>query len=436
MTTLSKPGGVKYVLPILAGRAARFATRLRGGGSALPGVVVQKLAPNVMRDVAAGLPHGVVFILGSNGKSTTTNIMTDVVRAHGLKVFTNPSGANMPQGIASALLKETSLTGRLDADIAILEIDEGYGVVIAEQLHPRAAVILNLLVDQIYRFGEPDRVATMFRNIAHAVDGYVALNRDDNFLAKLGTELEQGGKHRVEYFGSTSEALASAPHGQASARDYSEIEASANGAHPVAEVVSAAGNEAVIRFAGTDYPITMPSRGLHYAVDVAATLTLAAHTLGERFDVNIALKAVQAGKTVYGRGEIMTVGDREVEILMLKNLASLQLNLDSLTYEPDSVLFAYDESSYDPSWLYNADLSKIKHVDVISGPKGAFVATRLAYEGKTFDRIIPDVTEAVQAVLDGPRPASGRHTFFLDYDQMMATRKYLGYKDLEAGAAS
>lgn len=435
MTTLSSGSGARYVVPILAGRVARFATRLRGGGSALPGYVVQKMAPNVLRDVAAQLPYGVVFILGSNGKSTTTNIMTDIVRAHGLTVFTNPSGANMPQGVASAVVAETSLFGKLKADIAILEVDEGYGVVIAEQLKPRAAVILNLLVDQIYRFGEPDRVADMFRNIANSIDGYVALNRDDNFLGKLGAQIEADGKNVVEYFGVTPEAQASSPHGQASARDYSDVEKSAKSEHPVAEVVSADGNQSVIRFGGVDYPVTMPSRGLHYAVDIAAAFTLAAHTLGEKFDITKAIGAVQRGKTVYGRGEIMTIGDREVEILMLKNLASLQLNLDSLSYEPDSVLFAYDESSYDPSWLYNADLSKISHVNVISGPKGAFVATRLAYEGKTFDTIEPDVTKAVQLMLDGPRPESGRHTFFLDYDQMMATRKYLGYKDLEAGAA-
>jgi lipid II isoglutaminyl synthase (glutamine-hydrolysing) len=120
---------------------------------------------------------------------------------------------------------------------------------------------------------------------------------------------------------------------------------------------------------------------------------------------------------------------------MLKNLASLQLNLDYLQDTPDSVLFAYDESSKDPSWLYAADLSRLDHVDVISGPKGAFVALRLAYEGKDFGVIEPDITKAVQRMLDGPRPKSGRHTFFLDYDQMMATRRYLGYKDLEAGAA-
>jgi UDP-N-acetylmuramyl tripeptide synthase len=432
---LSKPTGLHYVLPILAGRLTRFATRLRGGGSALPGVVVQKLAPNVMRDVASQLPYGVVFVLGSNGKSTTTNLLSAVMREHGLKVFTNPSGANMPQGIASAMLAETSLTGRMDADIAILEIDEGYGAVIARQLKPQTAVILNLLVDQIYRFGEPDKVAQMFRGIAAEIGSSIVLNRDDNFLSTLGSELEAEGRLAVEYFGVTAEVQASAPHGQVSARDFSGAPAATAVRHAVAEVVHAVGYDAKISFAGTVHDVRMPSRGIHYAVDIAAAFTLAARNLGERFDIAKAISAVQTTKTVYGRGEILQVNGVEVEILMLKNLASLQLNLDYLQQTPDSVLFAYDESSKDPSWLYAADLSRLNHVDVISGPKGAFVALRLAYEGKNFGVIEPDITKAVQRMLDGPKPESGRHTFFLDYDQMMATRRYLGYKDLEAGAA-
>lgn len=431
---MSKPTGLHYVLPILAGRLTRFVTRLRGGGSAMPGVVVQKLAPNVMRDVASQLPYGVVFVLGSNGKSTTTNLLSAIMREHGLKVFTNPSGANMPQGIASALLAETSLTGRIDADIAILEIDEGYGAVIAKKLKPQTAVILNLLVDQIYRFGEPDKVAAMFRGIAAEIGTSIVLNRDDNFLSTLGSELEAEGRLAVEYFGVTPEVQASAPHGQVSARDFSGTTA-AESRHAVAEVVHADGYDAKIRFGETVHDVRMPSRGIHYAVDIAAAFTLAARNLADKFDIAKAVAAVQNTKTVYGRGEILTVNGVEIEILMLKNLASLQLNLDYLQGTPDSVLFAYDESSKDPSWLYAADLSRLDHVDVISGPKGAFVALRLAYEGKDFGVIEPDITRAVQRMLDGPPPASGRHTFFLDYDQMMATRRYLGYKDLEAGAA-
>ena len=412
----------------------RFATRLRGGGSALPGYIVQRLAPGVLPHVAEQLTHGVVFVLGSNGKSTTTNIMTSIVRAHGLTVFTNPSGANMPQGIYSALLAETSLTGRLNADMAILEIDEGYGAAIASKLKPQTAVVLNLLVDQIYRFGEPDRVAQMFRDILGRIGQYVVLNRDDNFLARLGAELERDGRLEVEYFGASAEALANAPHGQLSARDYSGVTVAAP-ARAVAEVVAVDGYDATIAMQGEAHRVRMPARGLHYAVDVAAAFTLAARNLGDRFDIRTAVAAVEASKTVYGRGEILTVGDREIEILMLKNLASLQLNLDYLTETPESVLFAYDESSKDPSWLYNADFSKLDHVDVITGPKGPFVALRLAYEGKPFGVIEPDTTKAIDRILAGPRPASGRHTFFLDHDEMMLARKHLGYKDLEAGSA-
>jgi UDP-N-acetylmuramyl tripeptide synthase len=434
---LSKPGSLAFVPPVVAGRLARFATRLRGGGSAFPGLVAQKVAPTFISDVMSQLPYGAVVVLGSNGKSTTTNILTAIVREHGLKVFSNPSGANMPQGIASALLADTSLTGKLDADIAILEVDEAYGQLICRQVKPRSAVILNLVVDQIYRFGEPDRVAGMFRDILGEVSDYVALNRDDNFLANLGTTIENEGRLAIDYFGVDADVLAAAPHGQVSATDYAggKADPSAAPRHVVAEVVAASGYDATISFEGVEHAVRMPARGLHYAVDIAAAFTLARKTLGDKFDIAKAIHAVQTTKTVYGRGEILTVDGVEIEILMLKNLASLQLNLDSLDRVPDSVLFAYDDSSYDPSWLYTADLSKLDYVDVISGPKGAFIALRLAYEGKGYGVIESDTTKAVQRMLDGPKPKSGRHTFFLDYDQMLLTRKYLGYKDLEAGAA-
>jgi hypothetical protein len=199
--------------------------------------------------------------------------------------------------------------------------------------------------------------------------------------------------------------------------------------------VAVDGYDATIAMGGQHHRVRMPARGLHYAVDVAAAFTLAARNLRERFDIATAVSAVETSKTVYGRGEILTVGDREIEILMLKNLASLQLNLDYLTETPESVLFAYDESSKDPSWLYNADFSKLDHVDVITGPKGPFVALRLAYEGIPFGVIEPETTKAIDKILAGPRPASGRHTFFLDHDEMMLARKHLGYKDLEAGSA-
>jgi len=433
---LSNPG-LKLALPILVGRSVRLLARLRGGGSAFPGLVTRKLAPTFIADTMAQLPHGVVVVLGSNGKSTTTNILTAIMREHGLRVFTNPSGANLPQGIASSLLAEVSLTGKLKADVGVIEVDEAFGEVICRELKPTAAVILNLQIDQIYRFFEPERVAQMFRDILAQVSKRVVLNRDDNFLRSLAHDLSDENRLDVSFFGASPEVVAAAPHGQVLARDYgnenSDRVAALNA--PFAEVVSLDGNNSVIRVGGVDNAVRLPVRGLHYAVDTAGAISLAAAALGDTFSLETAIRAVQEAKTVYGRGEVLKDGDIDIEILLLKNLASLQLNLDYLEGTPDSVLFALDAGSKDPSWLYAADLSRLGYVDVVSGPKAAFVALRLAYEGIEYGTIEPDVVKAVQLLQRTPAPASGTRTLILDYDQMLLTRKHLGYKDLEAGAA-
>ncbi|HET8957034.1 MAG TPA: DUF1727 domain-containing protein, partial [Microcella sp.] len=150
------------ILVTLLGKFLRVAARLRGGGSAFPGYVVLKLMPDFIARATAQLEHGVIVVLGSNGKSTTTNMVTGIVSAHGDRVFTNPTGANMPQGVASSLLGSLTLTGRLPFDIGVVEVDEAYGEVICRALTPRAGVMLNVQIDQIYRLFEPDRVAGMF----------------------------------------------------------------------------------------------------------------------------------------------------------------------------------------------------------------------------------------------------------------------------------
>ncbi|MCX7522431.1 MurT ligase domain-containing protein [Microbacterium sp. STN6] len=434
---MSRPGRA-LVFPIIIGRLVRLVTRLRGGGSAFPGWVVRKLRPRFISEVVAQLPHGIVVVLGSNGKSTTTNMVTGIMRAHGLRVFTNPSGANLPQGIASSLLAEASLTGRLAADVGVIEVDEAFGRVICDELHPHAGVILNLQIDQIYRFFEPERVAGMFRDIAATISTSMVLNRDDQFLRGLGRELEAEGRLDVSYFGVAADILAAAPHGLVTATDYGNETTDAAGvppAHVVAEITALAGRDATIATHGAEHPLRMPTRGLHYAVDTAAALSLSEKTLGGDFRLDVALEALQSSKTVYGRGEILPRDDAPIEILLLKNLASLQMNLDYLEQTPDSVLFALDEGSKDPSWLYAADFSKLRHVDVISGPKASFIALRLAYAGVTFDVVEEDIEKAVKLMLDKPVPPSGQRTFILDYDQMILTRRMLGYRDLEAGAA-
>ncbi|HEY8282465.1 MAG TPA: Mur ligase family protein, partial [Leifsonia sp.] len=128
------------------------------------------------------LPLGVLFVSGSNGKSTTTNMLTGILREHGLDVFTNPSGGNLPQGIASALLASVPLDGYVRGDVAVIEVDEAYGVDLATILKPRGALLLNVQIDQLNRFFEPARVVGMLRSIAGAASEFVVVNADDDSL--------------------------------------------------------------------------------------------------------------------------------------------------------------------------------------------------------------------------------------------------------------
>jgi len=92
---------VRLWLAILIGRLVRSLARARGGGSALPGRIARILEPRFLSRTIGRLGT-VVFVTGSNGKSTTTGMLVAILRAHGVRVFTNPAGSNLPQGLASA----------------------------------------------------------------------------------------------------------------------------------------------------------------------------------------------------------------------------------------------------------------------------------------------------------------------------------------------
>ncbi|KTR08219.1 MurT ligase domain-containing protein [Curtobacterium luteum] len=419
---------MRFLIPILVGRILRALARARGGGSAYPGYIVLKLVPDFLQHVTKQFPNGVVFVLGSNGKSTTTHMISDIVRAHGLRVFTNPSGANLPQGIASALLSEVSLTGKLKADIGILEVDEAFAVELAGILSPSTVTMLNVQVDQLYRFFETERVATMMLDTAALSARNVITNRDDQFLdAYAGTAGQQ-----VLRFGASAEVVAAAPNGLQNADDFDRQAGEPNAAD--AEVVVNTGDGATIRFAGTDIPVRLPARGLHYAVDAAAATATASAALGDQFRADAVTRAFGTMKPAYGRGERLPIAGESAEFTMFKNAASLQLNLDALPDRPEQVLMAIDEGTPDISWIYDIDFSKLDHVDVVSGDKAWQIAIALEHAGVRIGKVEPDVEAAIRHMEQLGATTSGTKNFIVNYEIMMIARKALGHPDMEKTA--
>ena len=132
----------------LIGKAVRAASRLaHGGGSAFPGKIVERIDPQFLSRTLAQLPLGVVLVSGTNGKTTTTRMVASMLQSLGLKVFTNPTGSNFTRGVVSSLLAEVSLSGKLDADIAVLELDEAYAVHFVKQVPPDYCLLLNVMRD-------------------------------------------------------------------------------------------------------------------------------------------------------------------------------------------------------------------------------------------------------------------------------------------------
>ena len=185
---------------VAIGRGVRHLARLtRHGGSALPGKVVERIDPGFLARTLAQLPYGVVLVSGTNGKTTTTRMVASMLSDLGLRVFTNPTGSNFTRGVVSALLTEVSLTGKLDADIAVLELDEAYAVHFVKQVRPKYSLLLNVMRDQLDRFGEIDNTARLLSHVAEATTGTVVLNREDPRIAALASKVPRGTS--VRYFG-------------------------------------------------------------------------------------------------------------------------------------------------------------------------------------------------------------------------------------------
>lgn len=413
---------MRYAPAILLGRVVRRLARWRkpGGGSAVPGLVVNTIAPGFLARTLNSFPQGLVIVTGSSGKSTTTKMLVAVLRAHGAVVFTNPSTANISQGLTSALLEQSSLTGHIDGDIAVLEMDEGHGALIAGSLKPRVVALTNVMVDQIDRFHDSEMVAALLMKIAERATESVVINADDQYLRELADALSPA--RTVERYGVSNEVLAANPKGLGFARTAPERLPSDGGL----VVTDVDGRQATLSLAGRTYTVGLPARGTHYALDAATAISTAKAILGDRFSAEVAVDAVSAIPAVFGRGEVVTVRGREVEFVLVQNPASFQLNVDSIASGTEQIMIAIGSDVRDPSYFWPVDTSGLDRVLIASGSKAWDIALQLTYDGVTVERIEPDLGRAVDDFLALPDPENGVKTIIFSADSMRRTRAHLG----------
>jgi len=418
---------LRYLPAILIGRLVRFAVRLvrPGGGSALPGLVLSKLAPNLVFDTLKSFKQGLVIVTGTAGKSTTTKMIVAIVRDHGMKVFTNPTTANIEQGFFSTIIRHGNLKGKVPGEIAILEMDEGHAASIVEKVKPKTTVILNVFEDQLDRFIDPAFVRDKLLTVARATTGTVLLNADDQNCLIINADLT--GKH-VDFFG-ISEMASEGASGQLEyaptfLRQIETPKASAR-------VMNVAERQIEVSINGEDSKFILPSRGIHFALDAVAALATARDILGPSFDLARASKVLNELPPVFSRGEIREINGESVEFILIQNPPSFQLNLDNLANDVEQIFFAIGRDVHDPSWMWTVDVSRLKRVSVVSGFNYADAALLLAYHEIPVEVVEPDYFKAIDNFLALPKPSRGVKTVIYSADAMRRLRRYLGFTDPE-----
>lgn len=422
--TGTKVYGNPFVIAL--GKVVRVLARLKGGsGSAIPGVVVDKIAPAFAPKVLGSLPFGVVVVSGTNGKTTTTKIVAELLESQGLRVFTNSSGSNFMRGVVASLLSEISLSGRLNADIAVLELDEAHAVHFVKRVAPRYSLLINVMPDQLDRFGTIEYTASLLKQVAERTTSVVVLNREDALLAKIaGTNLQA----RALYFG-LGEVIKERYFNALGLPAPQEYEGKAN---PTILLEEMHKSEVSFRVETELLSTSLALKGLHNAYNCAGALALVREILPNKSreqDTQM-VKALSAIESAFGRGESFVLDGIEIEMLLVKNAGGFSLALESFDSEDCMVMIVVNDEAgdgRDVSWLFDVDFTLLKDNDVamLSGSRAHDMALRLSYDEVSYRQIVPDPIDGLNQVLSNAQNQQKPLYIYCTYTAMMRLRPSL-----------
>ena len=412
-------------LTILIGKFIQKLARLRGGGSALPGLVIEKINPNFTRNIISKLPYGVAVISGTNGKTTTTKIAVELLSSQGLRVFTNRTGSNFERGITAALLNEASLIGKLNADIAVLELDEAHAVKFINKIRPDHCLILNVMRDQLDRFGEIDNTARMLDKIVKATKKNVVLNREDPRIVNLAKSAQSS--VQVNFFGLSKEMQSTFPNDNAYKKNIDNINQK-----PIVVLSNFDNTDTNATFSidGQTYVTSLKLSGVYNVYNSAAALALTRSIIGDSIDYSKLFKKLSCIKPAFGRGEIIKIDEKIIELVLVKNPSGFQLSLSSSPAKNTSIMIAINDNyadGRDMSWLWDVDFTTLRSygVDMVSGVRAYDMALRLQHDDVDISKIDTNLESALGYFLSQDNP---RKRIYCTYTAMLKIRRQLSKK--------
>jgi len=390
-----------------------------GAASVLPGEIARRIQPQLLPLLLEQVKQGVIVVVGTNGKTTTSLLLRTILEKQGWKVAHNETGANLINGLATTLLAKANLIGQISVDFAVLEVDENILPLLLQDCQPTIILALNLFRDQLDRYGEVDLISQRWQNaIAKlAPDTVIILNADDPTLSYLGQRLRQ----KVRYFGLNEPELYldEIPHAVDSIYcpscghllDYRGVYLSHLGDF---NCPSCGFRKSPPAFHSSEWPQILIGVYNKYNTIAAG---LVAQELGIATDD--IFEQVKSFRAAFGRAEELTVEGKHVRILLSKNPVGLNETLRTISdikangQSSTTLLVLNDRipDGTDVSWIWDVDTEKLVALGgnlVVSGDRVYDMALRLYYSQEQLDPngdrvnliVQEDLAQAIQTALN------------------------------------
>lgn len=444
---------IKSVLSIIASKITIFLTKtILKGGTTFPGKVALKLDKNILSKVSKG--YKVILVTGTNGKTTTTSMIYNIVKESGYKVITNNTGANLFPGIVTTFIDNYKFFNKTTDNYAIIEVDEANLKYITEYITPEIITVTNLFRDQLDRYGEVYTTLTKILDGVKLVpNSTLILNGDESLLGKLDI------KNKTVFYGfnaAISENKEIDVNADAkfckfckSPYEYNHITYNHLGdfyctgcgykrseiKYAVNEIIDLTAESSTIKF--NNLPITVSQSGVY---NIYNALCAYAITKELGIDDDTIKKSLENQSSSFGRQEILNIDGKDIKIILVKNPAGYNQALDTICLNKDSFSTAFllndnYADGRDVSWIWDVDFEKLHTLNIdevfISGMRCYDMAVRLKIAGLDPNKFI--LEETFENLTEKIKTGSNNKIYVLaTYTAMINFRKYLhskGYID-------
>lgn len=418
-------------LPVIFGKSVILISKLfnLGNGSTWPGHIALNLNKNFIKDILRNSKLKIILIAGTNGKTTTSKLLQSILEKDSKEVILNESGANLLNGIASALILNSNILGKLNKDYAIFEIDENTLPLILKELNPDALILLNLFRDQLDRYGEVNTIASKWKL---AIDDLpqktkLILNANDPLIAFLGIS------KKALYFGLEEKSDLTQVEDWAdsvfcprcsSKLDFEKIYFSHIG---IWNCKNCGLKTPDLNLNKSYYPLL----GVYNKHNTLAAV-LTATTLG--VNQNIIDASLKNFNPAFGRQEKIKIDGKNIQIFLSKNPTGFNESLRTVSHGKSLLLALNDRipDGRDVSWIWDIDFENlIKNFNsiILSGDRVYDLALRIKYASSKKFEIEENLEKAIKKAL---KNTSKDQTLYIlpTYSAMLDIRKILTGKKI------